>query len=104
GPIIWHHSRLARLRENSRLPGVISASAARRLNFGTPRTVLSGLTLYSSPLANVGSMKRTAPFGSRGSALSLDAPVKTDLKLASPSAFSVSETSFDFASVNRPVR
>src|SRR5262245_21326084 len=101
---MWAHRRLARLRENSRLAGIITARAARRLNFGTPRTVLSGFAVYSSPLANVGSTNSTAPFGRRGWALSLEAPVKTDLKLASPSAFSVREICFDLASVNRLVR
>ena len=46
----------------------------------------------------------TAPLGNRGNALSLPAPVKTDLKLASPSAFSVSCTALLFGSVNRFVR
>src|SRR5438445_4989895 len=96
--------RFARLRQNSRLLGSISASAARRLNLGMPRTVLSGATVYPAPGANAGSASSTVPLGSRGRALSLDAPVKTDLKLASPSAFSVSETNFDLASVNRLVR
>src|SRR5438132_5392721 len=98
------HRRLARLRENSRLVGSISARAARRLNLGTPRTSFSGFVVHSPPLVNVGSASSSGPLGKRGLALSLEAPVKTDLELASPSAFSVSETSFVFVSVNRLVR
>ena len=98
-------SRLAALRANrSLVPSVAAfARSARRLCFGTGFSPLSGFTRYSSPLAIVGSVS-AGPRGNRGATLSAASPVNTDLKLASPSAFSAMNLTLVFLSPCRCVR
>ena len=81
----------------------MAASCGRRLNFGTPRTPLAGATAYSCPSRTPARRPASLPSAACGITLSAALPVKTDLKLASPSAFSATKATL-FASANTLVR